>query len=210
MALLLLLVRHAHPDHTPGRLYGRLPGVHLSESGEREAKELAGRLSELSIKAVYSSPMERCMETAEALAEPHGLGVEGAEGLAEVDYGTWQNRTFRSLTKTKLWRKVQLHPSQVTFPEGESIRTLQSRAVEAIEGIRGRHKRGTVLAVSHADVIKTILAHYLGMPLDLFQRLWVEQASVTAISFGDGFPRVLRMGDTGSYQAYKPPKRGKR
>src|SRR5439155_3113851 len=130
--------------------------------------------------------------------------VEVVDELGEVRYGSWQGRTFRSLVKTKLWRVVQLTPSQARFPGGESLLELQTRGVAAIEKIRAKHARGVVGVFSHADMIKALVAHYLGMHLDLFQRIHIDTASVSAIAFNGGFPRVLRVSDTGSYDALKP------
>jgi probable phosphomutase (TIGR03848 family) len=205
---LVLLVRHGRAEYKPGRLYGWTPGVHLSSDGREEAKRLAERLEVVRLSAIYSSPLERCVETAEAVADGRRLDVRIEEKLGEVRYGSWQGRTFRSLAKTKLWRTVQLAPSQARFPgpEGESLLELQRRGVEAIEEIRHRHRKGAVAVFSHADMIKAMLAHYLGMHLDLFQRLNVETASVSAIAFFGGFPRVLRVGDTGNYEALSPPR----
>ena len=208
MGALILLIRHATADYKPGRLYGWTPGVHLSARGRDEAKRLAERLEVVRLKAVYSSPLERCLETAETVTAGRRLEVQVVEKLAEVRYGSWQGRTFRSLMKTPLWRTVQLTPSQARFPgpEGESIMELQRRGVDAIEELRTRHRTGVVAAFSHADTIKAILAHYLGMHLDLFQRIHVETASVSAIGFYGGFPRVSRIGDTGNYEVLNPPK----
>ncbi len=208
MGALVLLIRHATAEYKPGRLYGHTPGVHLSAHGRDEAKRLAERLDVVRLTAAYSSPLERCLETAEVVMSGRRLEVQVTEKLAEVRYGTWQGRTFRSLVKTPLWRTVQLTPSQARFPgpEGESILELQQRGIEAVEEIRARHRRGVVAVFSHADMIKAILAHYLGLHLDLFQRINIETASVSAIGFYGGFPRVLRMGDTGSYEGLNPPK----
>jgi probable phosphoglycerate mutase len=203
---LVLLIRHGTAEYKPGRLYGWTPGVHLSAQGRDEVKHLAERLEVVRLTAVYSSPLERCLETAEAITGGRRLDTRVEEKLGEVRYGSWQGRTFRSLSKTPLWRTVQLVPSQATFPGGESLLELQRRGVEAIEEIRARHRRGAVAVVSHADMIKAILAHYLGLHLDLFQRLNVEPASLSAIALGTGFPRVLRVGDTGNYESLNPPK----
>jgi probable phosphoglycerate mutase len=204
---LVLLIRHATAEYKPGRLYGRTPGVHLSAHGRDEAKRLGERLEVVRLNAVYSSPLERCVETAEAITNGRRFELRTDEKLGEVLYGSWQGRTFRSLVKTPLWRTVQLFPSQARFPGGgESILELQRRGVEAVDEIRARHRRGVVAVVSHADMIKVILAHYLGLHLDLFQRLNVDTASVSAIAFGAGFPRVLRMSDTGNYESLNPPK----
>jgi probable phosphoglycerate mutase len=203
---LILLIRHGLAEYKPGRLYGWTPGVHLSSDGREQAKRLAERLEPVPLKALYSSPLERCCETAEAIAVERKLKVEVVDDLGEVQYGSWTGKTFRSLAKKPLWRIVQTVPSQATFPGGESLLELQRRGVAAIEGIRSKHKSGVVAAVSHADMIKAIVAHYLGMHLDLFQRIHVETASVTAIAFFGAFPRVLRIGDTGNYDALVPPR----
>lgn len=211
MGPLVLLIRHATAEYKPGRLYGWTPGVHLSAHGRDEAKRLAERLEVVRLNALYSSPLERCLETAEAIVAGRRIDIRIEERLGEVRYGSWQGRTFRSLAKTPLWRTVQLVPSQARFPGGgESILELQQRGVAAVDEIRTRHRRGVVGVVSHADMIKVILAHYLGMHLDLFQRLNVDTASVSAIVFGAGFPRVLRVGDTGTYEGFKPPQRRKK
>lgn len=207
MSALILLIRHATAEYKPGRLYGWTPGVHLSASGRDEAKRLAERLETVKLRAVYSSPLERCLETAGMVADGRKLEIQVVEKLGEVRYGSWQGRTFRSLVKTPLWRTVQLLPSHARFPGGgESIREMQQRGIDAIEQIRGAHSSGVVAVFSHADMIKAILAHYLGMHLDMFQRLHVETGSVSALAFHGGFPRVLRIGDTGSYDGLSPPK----
>jgi probable phosphoglycerate mutase len=203
----VLLIRHGKAEFKAGHLYGWTPGVHLSSDGREEVKRLAERLENLKFTAVYSSPLERAVETAEAVIAGRRQEIRIIEGLGEVKYGKWQGKAYKTLIKTPLWRIVQLTPSQATFPGGESLMELQRRGVAAIEEIRSNHKRGLIVAVSHADMIKAITAHYLGMHLDLFQRLNVDTASVTAIAFFDrGFPRVLRIGDTGSYEGLQPPK----
>lgn len=202
---LILLIRHGLAEYSPGRLYGWTPGVHLSSEGRDQAKRLAERLEPVRFKAIYSSPLERCCETAEAVAAGRRLEVQTIEALGEVRYGSWQGRTFKSLMKTKLWRTVQLVPSQATFPGGESLLELQRRGVQGIEDIRARHTKGVVAVFSHADMIKAILAHYLGLHLDLFQRLTVDPVSVSAVAFFGAFPRVLRVNDLGSFDSWAPP-----
>ncbi len=204
--LTVLLIRHGRAEYKPGHLYGWTPGVRLSADGREEVKRLAERLEVVRLNAVYSSPLERCAETAEAIVAGRRIEISTMEGLGEVRYGKWQGKSYKTLMKTKLWRTVQLVPSQATFPGGESLLDLQRRGIESVEAIRRSHKRGIVAAVSHADMIKAIVAHYLGMHMDLFQRIHVETASVTAIGFFGPFPRVLRIGDTGSYDVLQPPK----
>jgi probable phosphomutase (TIGR03848 family) len=208
VAQLLFLIRHARAEYLPGRLYGWTEGVHLAADGVEDAKRLAMRLEPVRFRAVYSSPLERCRQTAEAIVAGRNLEIHTLDDLGEVRYGSWQGRTFRSLMRTKLWRTVQLHPSQVTFPGGgESLRNMQHRAVEAVEGIRRRHSDGAIAIVSHADVLAAVVAHYLGMHLDLFQRIVITPASATVVSFAGGIPRLLRLSDMGDFEGFRPPKR---
>jgi len=209
VATFVFLIRHARAEYRPGRLYGWTPGVHLAPDGVEDAKRLAVRLEPVRFRAMYSSPLERCRETADAIVAGRGLDVRLLEGLGEVRYGRWQGRSFASLARTKLWRTVQLFPSQATFPGGESLRETQARGVEAIEQIRREHKSGAVAVVSHADMVKAIVAHYMGMHLDMFQRLAIAPASATVLALGNGFPRLLCMSDTGDFSSFRParPKR---
>src|SRR6266540_6068416 len=199
----LLLLRHASTEQTGKRLSGWTPGIHLSDRGVGEARALAERLAPLEIHAVYSSPLERCLETATAVAAPRGLKVDVIEDVGEVRYGEWTDRELSELAKQKLWRVVQLHPSGARFPEGESILEMQTRAVLACERLRAEHAGQIVAVCSHADVIKAITAHYLGMHLDLFQRLLVGPASVTAFGFGP-LPHLLRLNSTGEERDLRP------
>jgi len=200
----LLLLRHATTDHTGKRLSGWTPGIHLGEKGLQEARALAERLAPVELHAIYSSPLERCQETAAAVAEPRGLKVSTIEDVGEVRYGDWTGKEHSELAKTDLWRTVQFHPSGARFPEGESIHEMQTRAVLACERLRAAHPGETVAVCSHADVIKAVVAHYLGMHLDLFQRLVVGTASVTALGFGP-VPYLLRLSDSGTTRDLNPP-----
>ena len=184
------LVRHAVTTHTGQRLSGWMPGVHLSEQGAAQAEAVADRLARIPLGAVYSSPIERTMETARPIAERHRLPVQAAPALGEVDYGRWTNRSFKALARTKLWATVHRWPSAARFPEGESLREVQGRAVEEVERLRARHPRKAVCCVSHADVIKLVAAHYLGVHLDLFQRIEIAPASVSVVTLSDNGPRV--------------------
>jgi probable phosphoglycerate mutase len=200
----LLLLRHATTDHTGKLLTGWTPGVHLGERGRAEARALAERLAPLEIHAIYSSPLERCLETAAAVAEPRGMKVTTVDEVGEVRFGDWTGKELRELAKTDLWRVIQAHPSGARFPDGESIYEMQVRAVLACERLREAHPDETVAVCSHADVIKAVAAHYLGMHLDLFQRIVVGTASVTAIGFGPA-PYLLRLNDSGLVADLEPP-----
>jgi probable phosphomutase (TIGR03848 family) len=194
----LVLVRHATTASTGKRLGGRTAAP-LDDAGRVQAEGAAQRLAEFPLKAIYTSPLPRTLETATIVAAPHGLEVRQDDGLLEVEYGDWTDRPLKPLTRTKRWPVIQARPSLVTFPGGESIRAAQIRAVDAIEQIVARHRNATVAVVSHADVIKAVVSFYLGQPLDLFQRLHVSPASVTVLqlSASGGQPMLLRFNDDG-------------
>jgi probable phosphoglycerate mutase len=186
-----LLVRHAVTSHTGHKLTGWAPGVHLSEEGQKQATAVAESLAKAPIKAIYSSPIDRTLETAQAVAAKHRLDVQVLDDVGEVRYGTWTNRSLKSLSRTKLWTKIQRFPSAARFPQGETLREVQARALEELERIQARHPKQVVCVVSHADVIKLLVAHYLGVHIDLFQRIVIGPASVSAIAVGEEGPMVL-------------------
>lgn len=200
----ILLVRHGQNDWVKkNRLAGWTSGVHLNEEGQKQVEELAQRLSQLPIKAIYSSPLERCVETAEALARPHELDILPLEAVGEVRYGEWEGKKIKKLAKEKAWYAVQHFPSRFRFPGGESFIEVQQRAVEAIETINRQYKKEMIIIVSHADVIKLVLAHYMGTHIDLFQRIGLSPASVSVLALGEGGGvQVVRVNDSGPL---KPP-----
>ena len=197
---LLLLIRHGQTATTGVRLAGWTPGVHLSDRGREQADALPTRLEGLPLTAIYSSPLERCRETAAPLARASRRTVAVRKDIGEVHYGAWTNRPLRQLARTKLWPRVQMVPSAVRFPDGESLLEVQARAVRELDAIVGRHPKETVAVFSHADVIKLLVAHFSGVHLDLFQRLVIDTASVSAIAAGDGVPRLLRVNDRGGLE----------
>ncbi|MEX1047491.1 MAG: MSMEG_4193 family putative phosphomutase [Actinomycetota bacterium] len=204
---LLLLIRHALADGTGKKLTGWTPGVHLSRSGARQAEALAGRLESLPVAAVYSSPLERCLETARPLAASKGLRIRSSKDLGEVDYGEWTGRPLSRLSKTKLWRTVQTHPATARFPGGESLLEVQQRATNEAERIAGAHPNELVVLVTHGDVIRLLLAHFAGVHTDLFQRIIVGPASVSAVAVGNEVPRILRTNDTGDLADLAGPRK---
>ena len=187
----LYLVRHAVTADTGKKLTGWTEGVPLTEEGRHQARALATGLAAIPFEAVYSSPIDRTLETAKAIAEPHGLAVRTRKGLGEIDYGTWTDRPLKVLVRTKLWQKVMSYPSGVRFPEGETLREVQVRAIDEIERIHETHRKGPICCITHGDVIKLIAAHYLGLHIDLFQRIVVAPASLSLIALGTHGPRVL-------------------
>ncbi|MGE5221578.1 MAG: histidine phosphatase family protein [Omnitrophica WOR_2 bacterium] len=188
---LFLLVRHGENNFVKkGRLAGRLPGVHLNEKGIAQAQAvadaLAQRLKETPVKAVYSSPMERAMETAVPIGKALGLEVIPRPGLIEVDIGDWQNKTVKGLSRLKVWRVVQRTPSLFQFPNGESFAHAQHRICDEIQALMQQHDpKDILICVSHADPIKLAVSYYIGQPLDLFQRLSVAPASITTLYVGE-------------------------
>jgi probable phosphomutase (TIGR03848 family) len=195
---LLLLVRHALTDATGRRLSGTTPGVHLSDRGLVQAEGLAQRLATIPLAGLYSSPLERCVETAQAIGRAARLDVQPTPALLEVGYGRWTGRPLAQLARTALWKQIQQSPSSVRFPEGETLREVQERSVAALHQLAAEHRKGAVAAVTHADVIRLVLAHFAGVHIDLFQRLIVSPASVSAVLLGDRIPRIVRINDTGT------------
>lgn len=193
----VLLVRHARTATTGKRLPGRAAGLVLSPAGRREAEAVASRLAGVKLAAVYSSPLERARETAAAIARPRRLAVRIARDLVDLDVGRWAGLTLRAARKRPEWAAIQRHPSGFRFPNGESFTDMQARMVAALGRVVARHPGETVVAVSHADPIKAVLAHALGIPLDLFQRLVVATASVSAVAYGPTGPTVLTANATG-------------
>jgi probable phosphoglycerate mutase len=176
------------------RLAGRIPGVHLNEKGRAQAKNAAKALAGMKLKAVYASPLDRTMETAQPIAEVHGLEVIPREGLLEVDYGKWQDKTLKQVARQKLWKLVQHHPSQARFPEGESFADAQHRIISEIEALCEMHKaKDMFVCVGHSDMIKLAVAYYLGTPLDLFQRIIVQPGSITTLHIATGGIRVVNV-----------------
>jgi probable phosphomutase (TIGR03848 family) len=178
----ILLIRHGENDTVGKRLAGRLPGVHLNKRGQEQARQIAEALCKAPIKAIYSSPLERAVETAEPLAEVLGQPVNIAPGVIELAYGDWQGKTLKQLNRYKLWKVVQERPSEMRFPNGESFIEVQTRAVQEIERIAATHEEKDLLAFfTHGDVIRLAMAYFLGMPLDAFQRLAASPASISVI-----------------------------
>lgn len=198
--MILFLVRHALTPVTGHKLTGRLPGFDLSDTGRSQAAETALRLAELPLSAIYSSPMERCLQTAQAIASHHRLQVRSVEALSEIDYGRWQGRTLSSLARTKGWRQLRARPGDFRFPGGETIREAQTRAMGAVEELRLEHPGKAVVACTHADMIKLVVAACLGLGIDLYDRISVAPASVTAVQLGEGVPVLLGSGDSGGYR----------
>ncbi len=200
----LVLVRHAVTAQTGPLLSGRMPGIDLSEKGVGQADATAQRLAKLPVAAVYASPIERTTQTARQIAAQHALDVVALPGVIEADYGDWTGGKIADLAQTDEWKVVQVAPSRAQFPNGESITEMQARTVAALDEVVARHPNETVVVVSHADPIKSAIAHYSGTHLDLFQRVHVSPASVTVFEFHSYGVTMVKCNDTGGLDDLLP------
>ncbi len=189
---LVLLVRHAVTATTGVKLYGRAPGHSLSDEGRRQADAVAGRLARLpKLAAVYASPLERARETGLPIARARGLALRIERELSEIDIGEWTGLSFKRVRRKPEWEIVQRHPSGFRFPGGESFTEMQTRVTATLARLVARHPGEVIVAVSHADPIKAAVAHALGTPLDLFQRIVIAPASITAVAYRPEGPAIL-------------------
>ncbi len=192
---------------TTGKMLpGQAPGLHLAEKGHAQAAAAAERIAGLTKApaAVYASPLERTRETAAPIAKALGLRVRSAPGLIEVDVGDWTEKSLTRLYRTPQWPTVHRWPSGFRFPGGESFAEMSVRSMDTVLGLVADHPGETIVAVSHADPIKAILAAAAGVPLDLMPRLVVSPCSVSAILFGPGGPLVLSLNSTGALDELAP------
>jgi len=198
---IFLLIRHGETDYNKKmHLAGRLPNVHLTQKGCQQAQLIADKLGVAPIKAIYSSPLERTLETAEPLAIALKMEVIPLLGLSETDCGEWQGQSVKKLRRSKIWRSVQQHPSLFHFPGGESIAECQHRMVQVLESLRLKYSPQELLACfGHSDPIKQVVAYYLGLPLDNFQRLSIDIASITALQITESGTRLIMLNNNPSF-----------
>ena len=212
----VVLLRHGRTTaNAGGVLAGWTPGVQLDDAGLAQVQAVGERLAKVPLTAIVSSPLERCRQTADAIAAGRELTVETDERLGEARYGDWTGRTIKELVKEPLWKVVQQHPSAAVFPgdEGEGLAQTQARAVAAVRAWNATLGPDAVwLACSHGDVIKAILADALGLHLDQFQRIVVDPASISIVTYTETRPFVVRINDTGGDVSglIPAPKRGRR
>ncbi|MFE9683336.1 histidine phosphatase family protein [Streptomyces sp. NPDC002701] len=207
----LILVRHGRSTaNTAGLLAGWTPGVALDERGAAQAAALPGRLAQLPLSEIVSSPLQRCQETIRPLLDARpGLRAHSDDRIGECHYGDWSGRKLAELADEPLMEVVQSHPSAAAFPGGESMRAMQTRAAEAVREWNARVERdhggdAVYLMCSHGDIIKSLVADALGLHLDLFQRISVEPCSITAIRYTRLRPFLVRLGDTGDLTSLAP------
>jgi probable phosphomutase (TIGR03848 family) len=194
----IVLLRHAHSvANEKNLLAGRTPGIALSKTGKDQALQLVSRLGAITFDEIAVSPMQRCRETIDPwLSSSDGKSrVVTDDSISEVDYGSWSGKSLASLRRKSQWKVVQDFPSQMKFPDGESLLEMQGRALSGFYRLNALKGKGPRLLVSHGDVIKSIVAHCLGMHLDQFQRLVIEPASITIIDTNAGMSRLVRFND---------------
>jgi probable phosphomutase (TIGR03848 family) len=193
-----LLIRHATNPWVGWALAGHRPGVHLDDEGRAQAQRLVARLRDVRIDAVYSSPLERAMETAEPLASARGLAIQQRARLIEIGLGEWTGREIASLESEAHWKRFNTFRSSTRIPGGELMTEVQTRIVDEMEELRQHHRDATVALVSHGDVIKCAVTFYAGSPLDFMHRFEISPASVSVIKLADWGAQVFAVNDTGS------------
>lgn len=194
---LVFLIRHASVDGLGTRIAGRQKNIHLNEMGKKQALQLADRLAEIPMQAIYSSPLERAMETAEVIAQTRGVGVKPEDDLNEIDYGAWTGKELHELDVLPDWHKFNWCRSTAQIPEGENMQQVSKRAMRAIIGIQQRHLDGKVAVVSHADWIRAAAAESIGASINALRHFDVAPASLSILRVEDWGCEILRWNDTG-------------
>lgn len=206
----MLLIRHGENDFVKtSKLAGRLPGVHLNARGQKQAQALGEALKDVPIRAVYSSPLERAMETAAPIASTHGLQIVPEPDLTDTDVGRWQGRSWKVLRLTNAWKIVQSAPSRFRFPEGESFPETQLRVVNVLEHIVQTYNKpqDIIAVIFHADPIKLVISHFIGLPLDRFQRLGCETGSLSMLYVGESGASLMKLNQHPPFDFLTPPKK---
>jgi probable phosphomutase (TIGR03848 family) len=193
-----LLIRHALTDSVGKRLSGRTPGVPLNAEGQAQAQQLAARLADVRLDAIYSSPLERAVQTAAPLAAQHNLETILNNDFLELDFGDWTNCTFQELQDQPQFQRFNSFRSNTRIPGGELMLEAQARAVAGLGKLCAQHPDQTVAVVSHADLLKAAVAYYAGIHLDMFQRLEISPASVSVLEIFEETARILSLNDTGT------------
>jgi probable phosphoglycerate mutase len=207
---LLLLIRHGENDFVKtGKLPGHSPGIHLNEKGQKQAQSLGDALKDVPLNAVYSSPLERAIETAEPIAHARNLQIIREPDLRDANVGKWQGKSLKVLRLTNAWKIVQNSPSRFQFPEGESFIHVQTRISNALENIIRKHNKPQqiVAVVFHADPIKLAIAHFIGLPLDHFQRLACDTGSVSALYASEMGAHLLKLNQRPPFEFLSRPKK---
>lgn len=185
------LIRHASCNGLGRTLWGRTPGVCLNEKGRLQAQRLAGRFSGITLRAIYSSPLERAIATAETIAHPMKLEVIKSRAFEEIDFGDWTGRSFKTLSSDERWRRFNTHRSATTIPGGESFLEVQNRIVTELHALSSQYGNTSIGIVSHADVIKAAIGYFSATPIDLLERIEISPCSVSVIALDGEMARLL-------------------
>ncbi len=201
---ILYLVRHGLTASTGRILYGRTPGIDLDHRGTAQADQLVERFAGIRLTAIYSSPLERCLQTVAPLAQERRLEVRLEHDVQEMDAGSWTGRSLAQLRRLRAWPTVLQEPSAFAFPGGgEAFVDAKARIAAAIDRIARRHRKGSVLVGTHGDISRIAIAHYAGMPLDEFQRIVIDPVGVSVLALGGPRPHVVLVNDTGGLARFR-------
>jgi broad specificity phosphatase PhoE len=187
----IYLIRHGNNDFAGKAIAGRTPGISLNREGKRQADRLAVRLAEEPIEVILSSPLERAIETAVPLAKRLNLDIQISDALNEIDFGDWTRQTFEHLETLPRWQQWNSFRSGTRVPDGELMLEVQLRMVAELHRLRKAYPEQTLALFSHGDPIRVALAYYLGVPLDLFQRIEVSPASISMLALSDFGARIV-------------------
>jgi probable phosphomutase (TIGR03848 family) len=187
----ILLIRHATTDAVGHSLSGRLPGVHLNAAGMEQAEHLADRLGNFNLAEVYCSPLERAVETAKPLLARLNRSCIIEEAFIELDYGKWTNLSFKEVEDDPQFKLYNTFRSNTRIPGGEMMLQAQARMVSGLEKVAAKHPEQTIAVISHSDMIKSAIAHFAGMHLDLMQRIEISPASVSIVDLYAETARIL-------------------
>jgi broad specificity phosphatase PhoE len=191
------LIRHASCDGLGQTLWGRTPGICLNDTGATEAQCLADRFKNMTFNAIYSSPLERALQTATVIAENMKLDVKTSDAANEIDFGEWTGKTFDELSRDERWRHFNRRRSMTMIPSGESFLDVQNRIVKELETLALQHGDARVAIISHADVIRAAVAYFSAIPIDLVERFEISPCSVSAVAVNDDNATLLTLNNTG-------------
>jgi broad specificity phosphatase PhoE len=190
------LIRHAACGGLGQKLWGRTPGICLNDKGEMQAQHLAERLKDMKLNAIYSSPLERALQTADVVARTAKLEVRKSAAANEINFGEWTGKTFDELSSDEQWRRFNSHRSMTMVPGGESFLEVQNRIVREIEELAAQHGKGQVAIVSHADVIRAAVAYFAATPIDMIERFEISPCSVSVLAVNDDNATLLTINNT--------------
>lgn len=197
MTATVFLLRHAAHDNVGGFLAGRMPDIRLGVEGLAQAKRLGERMARERFDALYASPQPRTQETARAVADARGgMPIETTEALDEIDFGSWAGSRFDELNSQEDWRQWNAKRSLGATPAGETMLDVQQRVFAFLRPFIAQPNDSRIALVSHADVIRAIVGHVLGMSIDSLQRFEISPASITTMVLGPWGGKLITINET--------------